>query len=148
MSDVMVKQPFKPLVRLRTDLDRLFTDVLGDKWPWIEGENGGMWTPRLDFSETDREYVAKMDLPGIEKEDVKVKVENHQLTVSGERREEKKEEGENYLRMERSYGSFYRSIPLPENANPDAIDAEIKNGVLMVHIPKSEKAKAQVIAVK
>jgi HSP20 family protein len=149
MSELTLKQPLKPLMRLRTDFDRLVDELLGDRWSWIGGENGDqLWTPRLDFSETEKEYVAKMDLPGLEKGDVNVKVENHQLTVSGERKEEKREEGENFLRMERSYGSFFRSIPLPENAKADAIDAQIKNGVLMVRIPKTEGAKAKVIPVK
>ena len=146
MSDIIERRPFTPLSRIRSELDRLF----GNGFPDIWGEENGarMWTPRLDFSETENEYLTKLDLPGIKKDDVKVKVENQQLTISGERKEEKRNEDENYLRVERSHGSFYRSMPLPNNARTDEIQAEIKNGVLMVHIPKSKEEKAKTIKVK
>lgn len=149
MADILVRRPFAPLRRLRSELDRIFEDVFPDGWTSGEGENGSrVWTPRMDLSETETEYLAKMDLPGLAKDDVSVKVENRKLIVSGERKEELRDEGENFLRIERSYGSFYRSFPLPENAKSNAIDAEIKNGVLMVHIPKSEKEKVKTVKVK
>ena len=146
MADILVRRPFTPLHRLRADFERFFEDFFPER---DGGENGSrIWAPRMDFSETEKEYLAKMDLPGLESDDVKVKVENHQLIVSGERKEEKRDEGEDFLRIERSQGSFYRSLPLPENTKTDAIDAKLKNGVLMVHIPKSEQEKAKTIKVK
>lgn len=146
MSDIIEHRSFTPILRLRSELDRLFSNGFPGLW----GEEGGsrMWSPRLDFSETEKEYLAQMDLPGMDKENVQVKVENHQLIVSGERKEERRDENKNYLKVERSHGSFYRSIPLPDNAKADAIDAEIKNGVLMVHLPKSKKSNGKVVKVK
>lgn len=146
MSDLIEHRLPAPLHRLRGELDRLFSNGLPSLW----GEENGsrMWMPRLDFFETEKEYLAQMDLPGMDKEDIQVTIENHQLIVSGERNEEKSDENKNYHRMERSHGSFYRSIPLPDNVKADAIDAEVKNGVLMVHIPKSKNRKAKTIKIK
>ncbi len=146
MSDIIEHRPFTPIHRLRSELDRLFSNGFPGFW----GEESGsrMWSPRLDFSETEKEYLAQMDLPGMDKENIQVKVENHQLIVSGERKEETRDENKNYLKVERSHGSFYRSIPLPDNAKIDAIDAEMKNGVLMVHLPKSKKSNGKVVKVK
>lgn len=135
-------RPLQPMPSLRRELDRLFGDFLP-----LFGDEGdadtlsAVWRPRMDLTETDGAFVVKMDLPGIEKDQVNVQVEDSTLTVSGERREEKKEEKENYLRMERSYGSFYRSIPLPKTAQVDQVKAEFANGVLTVHIPKAEESK-------
>ena len=149
MADIMVNRPFHPLRKMRSEMDRLFGDVFRDRWGWEVDEDGSrMWTPQMDLSETTKEYLAQMDLPGMEKGDIKVKVEDHQLVVSGERKEEKREENENYLRTERRYGSFYRSFPLPDNVKSDGIAAEMEKGVLKVHIPKSEKSKAKEISVK
>ncbi len=149
MPDIMITRPFHPIRRMRSELDRFFNEALGDRWGMDGGENGWrMWSPRMDFSETETGYHAKVDLPGLKKDDVTVKVEERQLIVSGERKEEKREEKEDFLSIERHYGSFYRSLPLPENAVADAVDAKIDNGVLTIKIPKSKEAKAKVIKVK
>ena len=106
------------------------------------------WAPTVDISETEGEYLIKAELPEVRKEDVKVTVENGVLTLQGERRQEKEEKGKRFHRVERSYGSFVRSFSLPESVDENAVKAEYKDGVLNLHLPKSEKVKPKAIDVK
>jgi HSP20 family protein len=106
------------------------------------------WTPLVDLAEDDKEYLIKAELPEVKKEDVKVTVENGVLTITGERKFEKEEENKKYHRIERAYGSFMRSFTLPQDAAGDKINAEFKDGVLKVHLPKSAEAKPKSIDVK
>ena len=106
------------------------------------------WAPLVDISEDDHEYLIKAELPGIEKDQVKVTVENGILLLAGERQSENEEKNRKYHRVERSYGSFLRSFSLPDDADGTKIKAEFKNGVLKVHLPKSEDAKPKSIEIK
>lgn len=106
------------------------------------------WAPSVDICEDEKEFLVKAELPEIKKENVKVSVENGTLQISGERKMEKEEKGKKYHRIEREYGSFSRSFTLPEGADAAKINAEFKDGVLNVHIAKSEKAKSKAIEVK
>ena len=106
------------------------------------------WTPLVDITEDEKEYIVKAELPEVKKEDVKVTVEEGVLTISGERKFEKEEKGKKYHRIERSYGSFLRSFSLPDAADGAKINAEFKDGVLRVHLPKTEKAKPKAVEVK
>src|SRR5438552_8371087 len=106
------------------------------------------WTPLADITEDEKEYLIKAELPEVRKEDVKVCVENGVLTISGERKFEKEEKNKRYHRVERGYGSFVRSFTLPDVAEADKVKAEFKDGVLKVHLPKSERSKAKQIEVK
>jgi HSP20 family protein len=106
------------------------------------------WAPSVDIIEDEKEWLVKADLPEVKKEDVKVTVENGVLTITGERKLEKEEKDRKYHRVERSYGSFYRSFTLPDAADSPKVSAEFKEGVLKVHLPKSEKAKPKAIEVK
>jgi HSP20 family protein len=106
------------------------------------------WMPTVDISETEGEYLIKAELPEVRKEDVKVTVENGVLTLQGERRQEKEEKGKKFHRVERSYGSFIRTFSLPEFVDESAVKAEYKDGVLNLHLPKSEKVKPKAIDVK
>lgn len=106
------------------------------------------WMPTVDISETESEYLIKAELPEVSKEDVKVTVENGVLTLQGERRQEKEEKGRRFHRVERSYGSFVRSFTLPESVDEGGVKAEYKDGVLALHLPKSEKVKPKAIDVK
>ncbi|HET9607266.1 MAG TPA: Hsp20/alpha crystallin family protein [Edaphobacter sp.] len=106
------------------------------------------WMPTVDISETEGEYLIKAELPEVRKEDVKVTVENGVLTLQGERRQEKEEKGKRFHRVERSYGSFVRSFTLPESVDESSVKAEYKDGVLNLHLPKSEKVKPKAIDVK
>jgi HSP20 family protein len=96
------------------------------------------WAPLVDITEDDKEYLIKVELPEIKKEDVKVTVENGTLTISGERKFEKEEKDKKYHRVERAYGSFVRSFALPEGTDGSKVSADYKDGVLKVHLPKSD----------
>jgi HSP20 family protein len=106
------------------------------------------WSPTADISEDENEYVIKAELPELKKDDVKVTVENGVLTISGERKFEKEEKKKKYHRVERAYGRFVRSFALPDNADPAKVKAEFKEGVLTVHLPKSEERKPKQVEVK
>ena len=106
------------------------------------------WAPLVDISEDDQEYLIKAELPEVKKEDVKITAEEGTLTIMGERKFQKEEKGRKYHRVERAYGSFGRSFALPDDASPAKVSAEFKDGVLTVHLVKTEKAKPQHIEVK
>jgi HSP20 family protein len=106
------------------------------------------WASLVDITEDDKEYLIKAELPEVKKEDVKVTIENGTLSISGQRIFEKEEKDKKYHRIERSYGSFVRSFALPEGTNASKVAAEFKDGVLMVHLPKSEEAKPKSVEVK
>src|SRR2546421_881419 len=105
------------------------------------------WMPLADITEDEKEYLIKAELPELKREDVKVTVENGVLTISGERKFEKEEKNKKYHRVERGYGTFMRSFTLPDDADANKIKAEFKNGLLTVHLPKSEHAKPKQIEV-
>jgi HSP20 family protein len=106
------------------------------------------WSPLVDISEDEKEYLIKAEIPEMKKEDIKISVEDNVLSISGERKYEKEEKGKKYHRVERAYGRFLRSFTLPDDADGSKVGAEYKDGVLKVHLPKSEKAKPKTIEVK
>lgn len=106
------------------------------------------WTPSVDISEDNKEYVIKAELPEVKKDDVKVMVQDGVLIIQGDRKQEKEEKGKKYHRIERTYGTFVRSFAVPDDADETKVMAEFKDGVLNVHLPKSEKAKPRAIEVK
>ena len=106
------------------------------------------WSPLVDISEDDREYLIKAELPEVRKEDVKVTAEEGTLTIMGERKFEKEQKGKRYHRVERAYGTFGRSFLLPDDASPAKVSADFKDGVLTVHLVKDEKPKPQQVEVK
>ena len=118
---------------------------------WPEGQEEPMavaeWSPLVDISEDDKEYLIKAELPEVKKEDVKVTAENGTLTIMGERRYEKEDKNKKYHRVERAYGSFGRSFSFPDDASPGKVSAEFKDGVLTVHLAKDEKSKPQQIQI-
>lgn len=105
------------------------------------------WSPLVDITEDDKEYVVKAEIPEMKGEDIKINVHEDVLTVSGERTYEKEDKGKKYHRVERAYGSFMRNFTLPEDADGTKVNAEYKDGVLKVHVPKSEKMKPKAIEV-
>jgi HSP20 family protein len=106
------------------------------------------WSPLVDITEDEKEYLIKAELPDMKKEDVRLTVENGVLAISGERKFEKEEKGRKYHRIERAYGSFVRSFSLPEDADGSKVTADFKDGMLQVHLPKSVKAKPKAIEIK
>ena len=140
--------PFRELEEVSDRLNRMFarpaTHTSNGKESMIVAD----WTPSVDISETEGEYQIKAEIPDVRKEDVKVTVEDRVLTIQGQRKQEKEEKGTKYHRIERSYGSFARTFSLPYVIEADKVDAEFKDGVLNLHLPKSEKAKPKAIEVK
>lgn len=140
--------PFRELEDMSERLNRVFSR------PAVPAKNGkelltvADWIPTVDISETEGEYVIKAELPDVKKEDVKVTLEDGVLTLTGERRQEKEEKNTKYHRVERSYGSFVRSFSLPDLVDETKVKAEYKDGMLNLHLPKSEKAKPRAIEVK
>ena len=106
------------------------------------------WAPRVDISEDDKEYIVKAEVPEVKKEDIKVRVEEGVLRITGERKSEKEEKGKKFHRIERSYGSFERSFTLPDDADATKVTSEFTEGMLQVHLPKSPSAKPKAIEVK
>ena len=106
------------------------------------------WAPTVDIQETDVEYLIKAELPEVKKDDVKVTVENGVLTLQGERKQEKEEKNKKFHRIERAYGTFLRTFTVPADSDENKVGAEFKDGVLRVHIPKTEKPRPKAIEVK
>ncbi len=106
------------------------------------------WMPAVDIQETDAEYLLKAELPEVRKEDVRVTVENGVLRVEGERRQEKEEKGKKFHRIERSYGTFLRTFTVPADAEETKVAADFKDGILRVHLPKTEMPRPKAIEVK
>lgn len=106
------------------------------------------WTPAVDILETENELIVKMDAPEVDLKDVDIRLENHTLTVKGERKFEKREDSKAYHRIERSYGSFARTFTLPDTVDTEHVRADYKNGVLSIVLPKKELAKPRSIRVE
>jgi len=140
--------PFKELEDVQNRLSRIFGRPSAPKEVGKEEMTVAEWSPLVDISEDDKEYLVKAELPDIKKEDIKLNVHDNVLSISGERKYEKEEKSKKYHRVERAYGSFLRSFTLPEDADAGKISAECKDGMLKVHLPKSEKAKPKSIEVK
>jgi HSP20 family protein len=140
--------PFKQIEEMEKRLSTMLGRPLGIRDGGKEAMTVTEWSPLVDITEDDKEYLIKAELPEVKKEDVKLTVQDDVLSISGERKYEKEEKGKKYHRVERAYGSFLRSFTLPEDADGTKVSAEYKDGVLKVHLPKSEKAKPKSIEVK
>jgi HSP20 family protein len=138
-------QPFRGVSSLQEQINRLFNETFERG---TDEANLTTWAPAVDIFETEHSLVVKADLPEIKPEELDIRVENNILTIRGERKFEKQVNEKNYLRVERAYGSFSRSFSLANTVNPDAIQAEYKNDVLMLTIPKREEAKPKQIKVR
>jgi len=131
------------------DVDDVFNRFVAEtlrRWPNAaagEGRAACDWAPAADVSETEGEYLIKADLPEVRKEDVSITVQDGVLTLSGERRQEKREDSEKLHRVERAFGSFARRFALPENADEQGIRAESRDGVILIHIPKQTVVQPQ-----
>ena len=148
MNPITRWDPFKELEDLQNRLATVFGRAPVRKEADKEAMTRADWAPLVDIAEDEKEYVIKAELPEVTKDDVKVNLQEGVLTISGERKFEKEEKGKKYHRVERAYGSFARSFSLPEDADGTKVQAEFKDGVLKVHLPKSEKAKPKSVEVK
>ena len=142
-------EPFKEMEDIQSRMARFFgltppRPANGD----TELLTVAQWSPLVDITEDEKEFLVKTDLPEVKKEDVKVTVEDGVLTITGERKFEKEEKNKKYHRVERSYGNFVRSFTLPDGADGSKVAADFKDGVLKVHLPKSEKTKPKAIEIK
>jgi len=135
--------PFRGLVRMQRDMDRLFNELFGQPMVrWEREEEEGIRIPSVDVIETEHEVVVKAELPGIDKDKIQVEVMPEQLNLSAEMREEREHKEGTLHRRERVWGRFERSIPLPCEVIGDQVKASYRDGLLEVHLPKSERAKA------
>ena len=139
--------PFKDRDELESRLATLFTGGEATGNGGKEALTVTQWSPLVDIMEDEKEYLIKAELPDMKKEDVHLTVEHEVLAISGERTFEKEEQGKKYHRIERAYGSFVRSFSLPEDADGSKVSADFKDGMLHVHLLKSEKAKPKAIAI-
>jgi HSP20 family protein len=138
------EQPFRGATSLQEQINRVFGDAVGRT---DEDSNLTPWAPAVDIYETEHELVVKADLPDVNPQELDIRVENNILTIRGERKFENKVNEENYLRVERAYGSFSRSFSLANSVKSDAIKADYQHGVLTLSIPKREEAKPKQIKV-
>ena len=138
--------PIQDLASWEREVSRMLADVLNPEVRLFEDISHVV--PVLDVEETDDEFNLSAELPGMKKDDIKITFQDNILTISGEKKMEEKREGKNYHRVERSFGKFSRSIGIPAGVKLDKIDAEYKNGVLYVRIPKAEEAKPKKIDIK
>jgi HSP20 family protein len=138
-------EPFRGLNTLQEQVNRLFEDsVTGTRSGQAELAS---WAPAVDIFETENELVVKADLPDVHEKDIDVRVENNTLTIRGERKFNNEVHEDNYLRVERAYGTFTRSFSLPNTVNTEGIQAEYRNGVLSVRLPKREETKPKQIKI-
>ncbi|WP_300461449.1 Hsp20/alpha crystallin family protein [Desulfobacula sp.] len=130
----------------RDEVDRMFDDFLNgfgwsplrDRSRMLEGITGSVLKPRLDLGATEKEYTVSVEIPGVSEKDVSLELVHDTLIIRGEKKQENEEKNKNFYRLERSYGSFQRTLSLPEDANRDDVKADFKNGVLNIIIPRME----------
>jgi len=139
--------PFRDFERMRKEMDRFWDSFLEGTFR-RRGEDGTEWFPSLDVSETKNELVVKAEIPGMDSKDIDISLSDGMLTIRGEKKHEKEEKEENYHFIERSYGTFSRSVSLPRDLKHDKISASYKDGVLRVVLPKSGEAKKKEIKIK
>lgn len=143
-----VRDVMRSMMDFRTDIDRLFGDIFGKRGMAPAEEQGAVWAPAVEMSETDKEVIVKASLPGVNKENLKLEVTGDRLSLQAEVRRETKEEKENLIAQEIFYGTFARGIQLPCEVQSDKAKAELKNGILTVSLPKSEQHVSKAIPIE
>ena len=144
--------PARELLNIEREFNRLFKSLSGrlgfsDSESKENGYENAVWMPLTDIAENDNNYIIKMDLPGVNKDDIIISYSDGKLNISGERKQEKEEKNSTYHRIERVYGRYYRSFNLPK-VEEDKIEAVVKDGQLTITAPKTEEAKPKEIAIK
>jgi len=147
----LTRQHTKPttIETLRKEMDQFFDDLIPFSW---KRENGGRmmdtWSPNADITEDEKQFIVKVDVPGMTKNNIKVNFDENRLIVMGERVEEEEEKEKDFIRKERYEGSFYRSFTLPKGVKEDEIKAKFKEGVLTINLPKMEISKPKTVKVE
>ena len=144
--------PSRELLNVEREFNKLFNTFnrrygFDDSSTNEELENA-VWSPLTDISENKDQYILKMDLPGVSKENLKLSFHDGELIISGERKQEKEDKDSKYHRIERTYGKYFRSFTLPQTIQADKINAEFKDGQLTITVPKSEEAKPKELEIK
>ena len=137
--------PVRELDSLQSDMNRLFDGFFSGRT--ANGSARGRWIPAMDLAETEGHLVLRADLPGLTEDDVDIEIKDGVLTVTGERKAEHEENSESYYRVERAFGSFSRSLSLPQGIDASAVSANFDRGVLEVRIPKPEERKATMVEI-
>ena len=140
-------EPAREIGTIQSEMNRLFNTFFDTPTSLSSGPALRRWIPAMDLVEGEGEYVLKADLPGLSDDDVKIEVEDNVLTISGERKAEREERKDGYYRIERSSGTFRRSLNLPEGVDPEAVKASFDRGVLEVHVPKPEQRKPRKVQI-
>ncbi len=148
MTWMIKRDPFSELRNLQDDFNRIFSSAAPRFFGNEEGLLGGAWAPGVDIYEDQNAIVLEADLPGLKPGDFNLSIENYKLTLTGERKFEREKKSDNWHRVERSYGSFTRAFSLPSTVNVEGVNAEFKDGVLRVTLPKREEVKARQIQVQ
>lgn len=148
MSTLTHWNPLREMQNLENRLERFWGAALQPHNGEKEALSVSQWTPLVDISEDANEFLVTAELPDLQKKDVKVSVEDGELSISGERKTESETKGRKYHRIERSFGSFQRTFSLPDGVRSDRVTAEFKDGVLRVHLPKDQKARTKSREVK
>ncbi len=136
--------PFRELEDMQARLNR----VIGEPSRLDFGFGMADWEPAVDIQETEGEFAVKADLPDVKKEDIKIELQDGVLAIEGERKQEKEEKGKTYHRVERQYGQFVRRFALPSDVDASKVQADFKDGVLNVHLPKSSNGKSKAVEIK
>jgi HSP20 family protein len=140
-------EPAAELNSLQTEMNRLFTSLFDSPTRPASGETPRRWIPAMDLIESGDHYVLRADLPGVSEQDINIELEAGVLRISGERRSDHSEQQGGYRRIERSHGSFARSLTLPDGIDADAVEAGFERGVLEVRIPKPEQVKPRKVSI-
>ncbi len=145
--------PTRELLNVEREFNRMFNSLgsrfgLTDSSSDEEEYENAVWMPLTDISENKDNYTIHLDLPGVKKEDVKISYSEGQLSISGERKQEKVSGDSKYHRLERAFGKYFRSFALPSKIREDKIEAEFKDGQLIITVPKAEEAKPKEIPIK
>jgi len=140
--------PFREMEELGERFNRLVGQRADRRESGQEALTVADWIPKVDIVEDEKEFLIKAELPEVDKKDVKVTIQQGILTIQGERKQEKEENGKRIHRVERSYGTFVRAFTLPEEVAESELKAEFKDGVLKIHLPKAEKPKPQAVEIK
>ncbi|ABC45077.1 Hsp20/alpha crystallin family protein [Salinibacter ruber] len=145
MTQLTRRTPNRTVRDLQREVDSIFDRFFGRGG---DDDTSTVWAPRTDLSETDDAFRIRLDVPGMTKDDIAINLQNNTLTVSGERSSERQKDGEEYVRVERAFGTFHRTFTLPDAVDPDRVEATYDEGVLTINVPKTEKSTRRQIEIQ